>query len=152
MQGFVYEFPEGVAGTAAVGGATHVDCTDAGREGLVFWCRVHGGTVETVDDPAWVRPMIANPDYDPSDPESPEEIPDASAVPDQLFAAFVAIERPAPLAATIRIVDTNAFLTWCAAPVEEGGRGRAIDEDGLVEYVERDILMFGLTQWLTAGE
>ena len=44
--GRVYALPEGVAGTEAVGGATHVDMTYAARDGLYYHCRVRGGHVD----------------------------------------------------------------------------------------------------------
>lgn len=125
----IYALPAKVAGTAAVGGCTHVDATDVGREGRTYWCRVTGGTRPLVDDPEWVDPGNGT-------------------VAPKVAGPFVPLLRPVPFVQTIRITDADAFEQWCAAPVAQGGRGRGIDSEGHAEYIERDILLYALNQWL----
>jgi hypothetical protein len=141
--GDVYPLPEGVAGTPAVALATHVDAVRVSRVGQAYEVFLIGGTVDTVPDPSWSAPLIPDASWEPGEEQTEDDRPmvaDPEAVHPQL-PRFKPIRKPTRQERT-QVIPASmrpAFLQWC---VQE--RGRAVDSDGHVEYIERDELVYAL--------
>jgi hypothetical protein len=145
-QGIVYPLPEGVAGSAAVGGCTHVDAASVHRSGTAIEARVIGGTVQQVPDPAWSAPLIPDASWTPDEDQTEDDRP-YTGDPDAehpLVPRFVPLRRPVPMVADLVITPQQwpAFMAWCVAE-----RARPVN-GGVVKYIEEDALLYMLGVWM----